>query len=450
MLCLWILFCAHAFGQLQMTGNIRVTGGLTASAAYSPSADSSISLRLVADTMSGADGDNIDPWTASVGTSATDTSTSTPPKLYNNILNGHKVIRFNGTANALESIQAFTGSTYSIFVVGIKRGTNNGSGFLNFHKATGADYDSADCFTLYEGLSGNEYFATYRNALMNSRVPNAGIGTPFVLSVVFNSVSNVNYLGDWSSFYAGSSGAFNSTRMGIGARFDGSAYGTFNQIDIAEIIVSTNVAENYQRTVLNYLSQTYAIAMPKIVVVQGDSISAGSYGDAVWPWQMQSSWESNPRPYHVVNLSTNGWTVTQLNTDATTTLDYRITPTTVIAMWEYVNQYTLNSGDTNLIYASITNYFFNRHAAIAARGATGAKLIAATDFHRGSPSSFNTQPVSDMVRANWPTFADGLSELNLQSLSDDSNNNSDTTHLSIIGQHIVEGIMKTNVQHVLP
>lgn len=438
---LFLLFLTGvcAFGQPAGTifDPVFIKPAAAAGFSFTPSNEASVVYWMVADDHTGADNDSVDPWPARVGSNAIDHAWGTAPTLKHSIMNGHKVVRFNGTANSLESHQDITGtSNVTAFVCGIKRGMDNSGGFLTVHKVGGDDYDDVAEFTVFEG-NGSNFVATYRNGLKSEAV-NPGVGVPFVFTARFNLTQSLNYLGDFAGLGVASAGAFDSAKIGLAARWEGGGYSLHAHIDIAEVIICTNALTTAQRTnMLHYLNLRYAVANPKVAIVAGDSISQPGQ----WVETIELDWRAAATNRYTVNISVGGRTIDQLETDALTAIDPRATPTTVVFLWEYVNQYNAGSNDGQ-VQTKIQTFAQNRRAA-------GAKVIVASDFHDGT-SSVNCQGAGDWVRSNWASFADGFVELDLQSLRDDSNNNSDGTHLTAVGNAIIAPLVKAAVEAVLP
>jgi hypothetical protein len=83
---------------------------------------SSLTNWLIADDISGIDGDAVGTWTAATGANATQTTASFKPTLKTNLYNTHKAVRFDGTDDYLDwstVLQSVEAGDFTLFVVAL-------------------------------------------------------------------------------------------------------------------------------------------------------------------------------------------------------------------------------------------------------------------------------------------------------------------------------------------
>ncbi|MES3031377.1 MAG: hypothetical protein V4697_03100 [Patescibacteria group bacterium] len=415
------------------------------SAPFDPDDEQSLVFRIVADDNVGADGSDVGPWTTRIGalTDNSPWSFSSKPVLKTSIINGHKIVRFGGFPNMMRADQPVVGADVLVFVVGKITGIAANSPVLTIHKEDAEDSDSSEEGLFYqEGhADGGTFISTYANNARRAQGLHPKVGVPFIFCGKFDGSENTNFLVDYPSLSVACTNSFNGTRIGLASQHTGGGYSNWSQIDLAEVMVLESSDDALREDVVEYLSTQYAIPLPRVLITLGDSITAAG----AWV-------ENNFLPLYTAgdmyidNLAVGGHNLDQVAADALaadiyTRISSRANPAkTVVFVWEYVN--AKNAGNTD-------QQIVDKTAAICALvRAAGAKALVATDFHDAT-SSVNCQGASTLMAAQWSTFADGIVDLNLQSLRNDSNNNSDTTHLTSVGNAIVAPLVKSAVDAII-
>lgn len=406
---------------------------------FDPEAQPSILQYAVADDELGADGSSVATWESRVGANFVDNAWSgASPVVKTNILNGHRVIRYNGSNNVHDSSQAVGGTTLTASIIGAFRGATNLCGQLSIHKSAGSsdDYDSVTEASFYQGSGGIEFCAAYRNNSRLSLGQYPGIGITFVVTYQWDGTNESSWLGDWSSEPVASSGTFDSDRVALAARWLSSGYSSNSQVDIGAVALFSSGSTSLATGMASLGFDAYGMSYPRVIVTLGDSLTAGD----TWTGDMMDAFATGD--FYLENRAINGWRVDQMQTDfdsnVQSRIEQRITPNnTVVVVWEYVNQYNFGSNSSQ-VYDKIRTLCLDAQAA-------GAKVLVCTDFHNNT-SPVDTQGASDLVRTNYADFSDGYAELNLQSLRDDSNNNSDGIHLTSTGYAIVAPIIGAAIE----
>lgn len=144
------------------------------------------------------------------------------------------------------------------------------------------------------------------------------------------------------------------------------------------------------------------MALPNVLVCDGDSLTSGSGVTHPWPYYLALN-----GPWTVYNVAVGGETLVTMNTNAPTNVDakYQAGVGNVCIIWGGIND--IIGGATGAqVYATLQTYCAGRRAA-------GFKVICTTmpSFSSGTDAArdaFNT-----LVAANWNTFADGCVRLDL-------------------------------------
>jgi hypothetical protein len=410
---------------------------------YNPDTNAALKYRVVGDDVPWADGIELtNSWPTRVGILTTNNAWAfgTKPVIKANILNGHKAVRFDGSLNVMSSGTAVSGSNLLFLYVGVKRDSALNKALMTIHDATADDYDSPQELQLYEFLSSTPYYVTTYRTAVKSRGLYPGTNVGFVISAKFDGTNNTMYLGDYPAVSVASTGVFNSTFIGLAAAHTSSGYNGWAKVDIAEVAVYESRNDTFRRDHLALNNSTYGLSNPRVTVCLGDSITASQ-----WPPHYLTNYAVGAM--YVEDLAVGGHNLDQVATDATDANLYnriaaRVNPEkTAVFVWEYVN--AKNAGNTDQEIVNKTS-----NICVQVRSA-GGKAIVATDFHDAT-SSVNCQGASALMAAQWANFADAIVDLNLQSLRDDSNNNSDTTHLTTVGNLIIAPLVKAAVDSLIP
>ncbi len=183
--------------------------------------------------------------------------------------------------------------------------------------------------------------------------------------------------------------------------------------------------------------QVTTVAQTRVVVCDGDSITAGNHPTDSWPKQLQDTLGTNYRVFNV------GVSAQRLDAMILDQYDeylryfdvWNRTAKPIVVIWEYINQAGIEV-DGAAIEAKIAQICTTARAA-------GFYVIACTDFHYSATpgSAARCRAASDLVRTNYTAYADALAELDLQSLRDDSTAFGDDIHLTTAGWAIVAGVI---------
>lgn len=205
-----------------------------------------------ADNIAQADASAVSSWPDAVvgGVAAVQATASQQPTLKTNILNGHKVVRFDGAVTNADHILATYPSTLAqpttVFLVGQTAVDGVARKFFDSPGTTGRNILEMTVGGLWNGFSGTN--RTFGTADANWNIHTLVFGA--------NSVARVNGL---NKSLAGSFGTTGCDGLDIGNR------GTNNlgtKGDIARILVFNRALSNDEIVhVQNYLSKRYAIAI---------------------------------------------------------------------------------------------------------------------------------------------------------------------------------------------
>lgn len=200
--------------------------------------------------------------------------------------------------------------------------------------------------------------------------------------------------------------------------------------DVAEIIVYNSALTNEQLDQIDsYLLMKYGIATYPLFIFDGDSITIGngSTGGQTYPYQAQTQL-GTVGTYQ--NIGVSGQTVVQMSSDAATQVDpvYSSTRTS--------NILSLLGGTNDLYFGANGLTTYNNIVAYSqARRLAGFKVIVNTILPRsnsGTPLTFETdrQTINTLIRSNWTTFADGISDIASDSRIGDAGDETNTTYFS--------------------
>lgn len=219
--------------------------------AFSPSQLSLLKVWIRADDVAGADGAAVSAWAdqSGNGNNFAQGTGANQPLIKHSILNGHKVVRFDGSNDFMKTAAfgAALSQPTTIFTVG---------------KAVG----TAVAQTFHDGIAvGNRHLlqkTTTPQWLSNAGSSISG-GTAddsfHVFSSVYDGANSAVYR-DGTLVASGNAGAHTLTGVIIGARYDETAQRLNG--DIAELIVVNRLMTNQERKqVSRYLGQKYALSV---------------------------------------------------------------------------------------------------------------------------------------------------------------------------------------------
>lgn len=203
-----------------------------------------LAAEWIADTTTGSDATEITSWADTSGNSVTATTSSGfGAARYGGIVNGHAILRFNGTGSEYTASLA---RSHPSTVVIVYKSTLSGDGYLMDGQASNA------AMVQVTGSNGTQ--RVYAGSILDK----TGVTlTSFVVGVaVFNGSSSVSAVN--GSAASGDAGTTDATSTTIG-RNGGGASGYF-QGDIAEIRVYSEALSGTNRGVVeNYLRVKYTL-----------------------------------------------------------------------------------------------------------------------------------------------------------------------------------------------
>lgn len=400
---------------------------------------------FVADNIAGSDGDLVQTWTdtSTAGNTATQATSGNRPTLKTgaNGINGHNAVLFASGKSMVTG--SFLGAGYNTaftaFAV-LKRTSGTGAQIA-------AGFGTGNKLTL--GMTGAASAASYRSDIPPGR--RATISTPDLTPVVTTLtavpvrdetvVMSVTYDGanlmfsangeENSQLWAGSVGTPGSSATGnlgltgvltLGANAAGTSnlLGLLAELHVYNFVASTATRRAEERR----LRAKYAPTMARLVVVDGDSLTAGAGSTVLGGWDKQ-----------MMPLLTNAWDVDNTAVGGTSELgfiDRAIRLITPFVETDYTRRLVVHFGGGNnpsgTINTDIRDYCL-------ARKAEGFQVIICTLTPR---TTTDFASINIYIRANWTTFADALCDFaalpEFDSIADASN----LTYYDPDGTHITD------------
>jgi len=459
-LCVFFVFSFVLFGCFIFTNKVNAT----------TTPDQISGLKLWLDASSGVttdgstqavDGDPIKQWNdlSTSSANAIQATVGNRPVYKTNIINGKPVIRFNGSPqNMITSsfLDSSFDNNFTYFMVASKENgdieVSTSNGDMNWYTGGQEDHFIANTGNLnpdqITGVPAGNNFSISDPTIETFKYD--GTNATLRVSGRQKSVSTTGALGLSGGLTIGSLSSNNFYYHG----------------DIAEIIIYNSVLSDTQiEQIESYLMNKYGIvsSMPPasipLIIFDGDSMTYGngSTDGQNYPFQTQTLLGINAT---YQNLGVPGQTVLQMDNDADIQIDT-----------EYLSSRTTNIislfGGTNDIAQdpnqdAITTY--NRIVSYSqARRAAGFKVIVNTILPRSeglysiSKSEFETtrQTVNNLIRTNWKTFADGISDIasdsNIGQLNDSDNLTYyvDGIHLTNNGYGIIASYVSSAIKQII-
>ena len=183
--------------------------------------------------------------------------------------------------------------------------------------------------------------------------------------------------------------------------------------DVAEVLVYSAPLSGANLTgVENYLLTKYAIPAPAstsipLTIMEGDSLTQGynSPSNALEFPEIAYQGASNASPYNYRNYAVSGSKVSDL-TNRASQIDSLYSGSrakNILYVWIGTNDMAAGATNTT-VYNNLVTY-------CQARRAAGWKVIVRTMIPRIAVSDTVRLAFNSSIRANWPTFADGLDDL---------------------------------------
>lgn len=419
------------------------------SADFDPSTLPNLQLWLKADagaTTDGvtpaADGDLVRNWTdqSGNGNSATQDTSANRPIFKTNIFNTKPALRFSGSqfATTTAFLDATYNTAFTFFIVANKT----------------ANDTTLELTTSNNGLAwftGREGRLSYwtSNLSDNQIIKNGPALDLAVESFSYNGSTKILRYNSTSSTTESTTGNLGlSGALTIG-KYEGGGYDYHG--DIAEILIykrTLSGAEMLQ--VENYLKTKYGVVSPTNpqIVFVGDSLTSGvgSTGGQTYPKQTVDLL-STTTTYDYTNLGVMAWTVTNMTDSAPSGSDGHyndLRPNNLLAFW---------GGTNDIFYGADATTAYNRIVSYAqGRKTLGYKVIVTTMLPRGADVEGSRTSLNSLLRANWSTFADALSDPASDSRIGDAGDFSDTTyysdgvHMTNAGYAIVASFMKHQIE----
>ena len=413
-----------------------------ASAAFSSSSISNLQLWLDASsgattdgTTSANDGETIQQWNDQSGNSrnAIQLTAGSRPTYKTSIFNGKSVLRFGGSHTLVTNsfLDSSFNTALTFFIVENKAGTDL--------KVSTSNQNSI----WYSGRDYRTFYATDNLSDTLGQL-NAGGTTLSVESYrydgsnktfKFNAATNTTY--DTETAYGTEPATGNiglSGALTVGALSNG----TFGYDgDIAEILVYNRALTDSEKSqVEDYLMEKYVdpnynstIDLP-LIMFDGDSMTlgVGSTGGQTYPKQTIDSLTGSSSAWVSRNIGRSGYTVAQMSSDASTRIDFRFRSSRIH------NILVLFGGTNDLYYgADAATTYNNIVTYVTARRNAGYKVIINTILPRSggvTPVTFEAdrQTVNTLLRNNWQSFADGLSDIASSTIIGQAGDESNATY----------------------
>lgn len=144
-----------------------------------------------------------------------------------------------------------------------------------------------------------------------------------------------------------------------------------------------------------------------ILVCDGDSITEGFEGT---PYTSLLPFPTN---WTIINNGIGGATLSDMRADAPTNVDVHYDPAVqnIVIIWGGTNDFAATGSTVAEVYAILQGYCADRHA-------VGWKVIVTTMLSRTSTNPVGGETLDTdknaynaLIRANWPSFADGISDV---------------------------------------
>lgn len=176
-----------------------------------------------------------------------------------NIQNSKPVVRFDGTDDSMQhqAASAFVaGTSMTVFIVAVRRANKANGGTLVLRATADAtDFSSTTSALIgYEG-AGNTLHQTYHFQALGVINSIPALGTAFLMT---NRWDGTNHFlrrdGTDATSVGDTYGAFGTTTVLLGARWQAGANNPYNQLDYCEVLVyNTNVAAGDRTSIESYL-----------------------------------------------------------------------------------------------------------------------------------------------------------------------------------------------------
>lgn len=437
--------------------------GVSSASAVTP--DQISGLKLWLDASSGVtsdgstpavDGNTVQQWNdrSSGGYNATQATAGSRPTYKTNIMNSQSVLRFAGAQNMVTAsfLDASFNHSFTFFIV-----KDRPYGALKV--STGINH-----FVWFSSINGNSPLVNMGNLTPSSlSITPAGTSTtanPFIQTFRYDGATATTRFNGLSKSTSTTGNLGFSGSLTIGSLSDPSFY---YDGDIAEIIIYNTVLDDTQiGQVESYLMTKYGIVsnMPSttipLFVFDGDSLTAGngSTGGLNYPAQTQTQLGITGT---YQNFGVGGQTVASMNSDAVTQIDQEYSSsrtTNIISSWGGVNDLAASG----YVDAPTT---YNRIVAYAqARRSAGFKVIVSTILPQSAtgPVDYETsrQTVNNLVRSNWTTFADGISDIASDSVVGQAGAElnstyyqSDKIHMTNVGYGIAASYVTAAIKQIM-
>ncbi|MEJ0021442.1 MAG: 6-bladed beta-propeller [Candidatus Doudnabacteria bacterium] len=406
-------------------------------------------------TTPAIDGDTVQQWNdRSLGANnATQLTAGSRPTYKTNIINSHPVLRFNGAQNMDTSsfLDSSFDTSFTFFIVQTKTDedlelttSNQGAAWFS-----GGISNSANAILAQTG---------------NLTAPRTQVAMPSPGSALISdpTIETFSYDGTHARlrFNGSEKPGVASGNLGLsGALTIGSISGGGYNLhgDIAEIIIYNSALSRVQiGQIESYLMAKYGIAsIPSnpLLIFDGDSITQGYLASTGQDYPSQVQAILGPGPTYQ-NMGGSSRTLLDMINDAPAQID----PEFLGA--DTTNIVTLMGGTNDLHFGADAITTYNRIVSYAqARRAVGFKVIVNTILPRTEPTlptfEADRQTVNSLLRANWPSFADGLSDIASSSVMGQPGEDSDTTyyhdgiHPTDAGYGILAGYVAAAIQKII-
>src|SRR5258708_7102068 len=448
---------------------IGILFSLSVSIVHATTPDQISGLKLWLDASSGVtkdgttpavDGDTAQQWNdkSSGGFNATQVASANRPTYKTNIMNGWPVLRFNGSHNMATS--SFLDSSFytsvTFFIVTSK--VNTSLEVTTSNQGT-TWYTAGQDSTFAARMFGINLTNNYGAPKITQQSFDASITNPQLQTFRYDGASAMLRFNSAARVAAtignlGLSGALTIGSLSTGAfKYHG---------DIAEIIMYNTVLNDTQMgQIESYLMSKYNIAAAKptistpLFIFDGDSLTygAGSTGGQDYPAQVQTNL-GLAGTYQ--NVAVSAQTALQMNNYAV----YQVDPE--FSNLRATNIVSFFGGANDLYYGTDVTTTYNTIVAYCqARRAVGFKVIVNTSLPRSTdstPATFEAgrQSVNTLIRANWKSFADALSDIASDSRIGNAGDELDTTyyttdkvHMNNTGYGVVASYVTAAIRQIM-
>jgi hypothetical protein len=404
----------------------NISYATTGAGATDPATLSDLLNYYKADSLALADGAAVSSWTNSGnGSAATQGTGALQPTFVASATNGKPAVRFNGTAWLTLTQRTNVRTVYLVVRHDLYGYTNVGPVVIG--SASVGDWVGNQGTRLFLAASANVLNGTaYQNGV--------SIGTTYISKTTSFEVY---------SFVA----AGNTTVDTIGN--DRNTY--FLHGDVAEVVLcSTTHDDSTRQGVESFLRAKYGIGMPRLVIADGDSLTAdqpiigSGVGDAGAAWVTAMSQTISTTvfgSYDTMDVAVGGQAWANLISNASARVDaFRSNngrPATIVVAMAGTND--LPGQNATQMEASAQTYYTSRHT-------NGTLVIAVTIPARGAPDYEATRlAYNTWLRNNYTSFADGLADVGLDARMMDATNTAyfvpDKIHLTSAGMSVVGEII---------